>query len=62
MGLMVGIVLKEGVDRSARVKKCYDSNVLVLTAGARTIRLLPPLVISQAEMDRGLRVLKQVLC
>ena len=61
MGLMVGIVLKEGVDRSALVKKCYDSNLLVLTAGPRTIRLLPPLVISQAEMDTGLAVLKEVL-
>jgi acetylornithine/N-succinyldiaminopimelate aminotransferase len=61
MGLMVGIVLKEGVDRSALVKKCYDSNLLVLTAGPRTIRLLPPLVISQAEMDIGLAVLKDVL-
>ncbi|MCD7837849.1 MAG: acetylornithine/succinylornithine family transaminase [Clostridiales bacterium] len=62
MGLMVGIVLKDGVDRAALVKQIYDSNVLVLTAGPKTIRLLPPLVITQAEMDRGLAVLKTVLC
>lgn len=61
MGLMVGIVLKDGVDRSALVKKIYDQNLLVLTAGPRTIRLLPPLVISQAEMDAGLTVLEDVL-
>lgn len=62
MGLMVGIVLKDGVDRSALVKQCYEKNLLVLTAGPKTIRLLPPLVITKEEMDKGLAVLKEVLC
>lgn len=61
MGLMVGIVLKDGVDRSTLVKKCYEQNLLVLTAGPKTIRLLPPLVITKEEMDKGLAVLKNVL-
>lgn len=61
MGLMIGIVLKEGVDRPALVKALYDHNLLVLTAGPKTIRLLPPLVISQEEMDTGLAALKDVL-
>ena len=62
LGLMVGIVLKEGVDRAALVKEIYDRHVLVLTAGPRTIRLLPPLVITKDEMDAGLTVLESVLC
>ena len=61
MGLMVGIVLKDGADRSGLVQKLYGQNLLVLTAGPRTIRLLPPLVINQEEMDAGLAVLKDVL-
>ena len=61
MGLMVGIVLKDGADRSGLVQKLYGQNLLVLTAGTRTIRLLPPLVINQEEMDAGLAVLKDVL-
>jgi acetylornithine/N-succinyldiaminopimelate aminotransferase len=61
MGLMVGIVLKDGVDRSALIQKIYAQNVLVLTAGPKTIRLLPPLVITKEEMDKGLAVLKDVL-
>ena len=36
MGLMIGIVLKEGVDRSALVKALYDHSLLVLTAGPKT--------------------------
>lgn len=62
LGLMVGIVLKEGVDRAALVKALYAEHVLVLTAGPRTIRLLPPLVITYEEMDKGLKALKKVLC
>ena len=42
-------------------QEIYARNVLVLTAGPKTIRLLPPLVISRAEMDEGLAVLKEVL-
>ncbi|MCD8086000.1 MAG: acetylornithine/succinylornithine family transaminase [Clostridiales bacterium] len=61
MGLMVGIVLKDGVDRSALVSAIYDRHVLVLTAGPKTIRLLPPLVITKEEMDAGLAVLRDVL-
>ena len=61
MGLMVGIVLNDDVDRAKLVKEIYDRNVLVLTAGPKTIRLLPPLVISKEEMDAGLAVLKEVL-
>lgn len=62
LGLMVGIVLKDGVDRAALVKALYDRHILVLTAGPKTIRLLPPLVISYEEMDRGMEALKDVLC
>lgn len=62
LGLMVGIVLKDGVDRSGLVKACYDNHLLVLTAGSKTIRLLPPLVISKEEVDKGLIVLKKILC
>lgn len=61
MGMMVGIVLKDGVDRSALVKQCYANNLLVLTAGPKTIRLLPPLVLTRKEADRGLAILKNVL-
>lgn len=59
MGLMVGI----GVSCSHKdaVGKMLDAGLLVLTAGSDTVRLLPPLNISYAEMDAGLAVLKTVL-
>lgn len=59
LGLMIGI----GVTCSHRdaVVQLGEQGLLALTAGADTIRLMPPLTIAKAEMDAGLAILKQVL-
>ena len=38
-----------------------QAGILALTAGADTIRLMPPLTITKAEIDAGLDILKQIL-
>jgi acetylornithine aminotransferase len=43
------------------VSACRERGLLVLTAGEDTVRLLPPLVIRDDEIDRGLAVLKSAL-
>ena len=59
LGLMIGI----GVSCSHReaVGKLVESGLLALTAGADTIRLMPPLTITKAEIDAGLAILKAIL-
>lgn len=59
MGLMTGI----GVSCSHKeaVSRMVESGLLALTAGADTVRLMPPLTISKAEIDAGLSILKQIL-
>lgn len=59
LGLMIGV----GVTCPHReaVGKLAESGLLALTAGADTIRLMPPLTISKEEIDAGLAILKQVL-
>jgi acetylornithine/N-succinyldiaminopimelate aminotransferase len=59
LGLMIGI----GVSCSHReaVGKLVDHGLLALTAGADTIRLMPPLTITKVEIDAGLSILKQIL-
>ena len=47
--------------KAAELSALLEHGLLVLTAGPKTIRLLPPLVISQEEMDTGLAALKDVL-
>ena len=61
MGLMLGIVVDADA-RAALVQEIMDAGVLVLTAGANAIRLLPPLSISYEEMDEALAVMQRVFC
>lgn len=60
LGLMVGIELRE---KSGRYIKALmdDHGVLALPAGSNVIRFLPPLIVSEAEIDEGVAALAAVL-
>ena len=60
MGLMIGIEVKEGYNKGEIANKLIENGLLVLTAGPG-MRLLPPLVITKEEMDKGVAIMKQVL-
>jgi acetylornithine/N-succinyldiaminopimelate aminotransferase len=58
-GLMIGF---EVAYASADVqKRCLDAGLCVSTAGPNTMRFLPPLIITDAEIERGLAILRDVL-
>ena len=59
LGMMIGIELKEGTSAEVRAA-CMEKGLLVLTAKAK-VRLLPPLTISDEELEKGLEILKIVL-
>jgi len=59
LGLMIGVELKEKA--GPYVQKLMDKRVIALLAGATVIRLLPPLVISKAQIDIVVKALKDVL-
>jgi 4-aminobutyrate aminotransferase-like enzyme len=44
-------------------RRCVDHDLLILTCGIddNVIRLLPPLTIDEAELERGLDILEQSL-
>lgn len=58
-GLMIGIQI-DGEPKEY-VKKALDSGLLALTAGTDVIRFLPPLNISNDEIEEGLAVINKVL-
>ena len=60
MGLMIGIEVKDGFNKSEIANKLIENGLLVLTAGPG-MRLLPPLVITKEEMDQGLAIMKKTL-
>jgi predicted acetylornithine/succinylornithine family transaminase len=58
-----GLLLAGLLDRDAAqvVDECRRRGLLVLTAGPDVLRLLPPLVVSEAEVAEALAVLREVL-
>ncbi len=60
-GLMRGLRLKDGVANADLVRLALKERVLVCGAGENVVRLLPPLVITDAELDEGLARLRRAL-
>jgi predicted acetylornithine/succinylornithine family transaminase len=59
-GLILGVELRE--PGAGIVEACLARGLVINCTADRVIRLLPPLIISDAEIDRGLGVLEEVLC
>jgi len=56
-GLMVGLTLREGLDAPAVRDHCLDAGLVLNCPGPGMLRLLPPLIVSGAEVDEGLSVI-----
>ena len=59
LGLMIGIVVTGS--HKAFCSKLIDNGLLSLTAGSDALRFLPPLNISYAEIDEGLKIFEETL-
>ena len=60
LGLMIGVEVRDGFTNKDIANRLIENGLLVLTAGPG-MRLLPPLVITRAEMDKGLEIMKRTL-
>ncbi len=60
LGLMIGVEVREGWTNKDIAGKLIENGLLILTAGPG-MRLLPPLVITKDEMDKGLDIMKKTL-
>ena len=60
IGLMLGIELKDGLNAREIVEKCILKGIIPLTAKNK-IRLLPPLNISQRDLEKAVNILKEYL-
>ena len=58
-GLMIGVAVTVPPDRIKEL--AIEKGLLVLTAGTEVVRLLPPLVITDEEIDGALALLKEAL-
>ena len=60
LGLMIGVEVRPGWSNRELVARLAGHGLLVLTAGP-ALRLLPPLTITNGEMDQGLAILDRGL-
>ncbi|MFA6505002.1 MAG: aspartate aminotransferase family protein [Treponemataceae bacterium] len=58
-GLMIGVDIE--ADAWPVLETCLSKGLLILSAGPKTLRFLPPYVITDAEIAEGLATLKSVL-
>jgi 4-aminobutyrate aminotransferase-like enzyme len=60
---MIGIELASHDAAAAIVDRCFDAGMLVLTCGpeSQVLRLIPPLTISDEELDVALGILTRAL-
>ncbi|MDO9351972.1 MAG: aminotransferase class III-fold pyridoxal phosphate-dependent enzyme, partial [Deltaproteobacteria bacterium] len=68
-GLMIGVELikdrktkKKAIEeRNAVIQRCFEKGLLILGCGENSIRLIPPLIITQRDADTALTILEEVL-
>jgi predicted acetylornithine/succinylornithine family transaminase len=60
-GLMLGARLGDGVEAAAVAARALDAGLVVNVPAPDTLRLLPPLVIGEAEVDEALELLAGAL-
>lgn len=58
-GYMIGLVLQK--DPAPYVAALREAGLLAPTAGGNTIRLLPPLIATKADLDRATEIIRAVL-
>ncbi len=59
IGLMLAIDLR--LKHKAFVLRAVEKGLLLLTSGSTTLRMLPPLNITQEQIDRIITILKEIL-
>lgn len=60
-GLMRGLILKKGVDARAALAKVREKGVLLTIAGGQVLRFTPPLVVTEDELEEGIRKVGEAL-
>lgn len=61
LGLMVGIEFDSKQNRDERLMKAFKKGLLLLPAGQKAMRVIPPLTITEEEVNEGLELVRQVL-
>jgi 4-aminobutyrate aminotransferase len=61
LGLMIGMEFDSKSRRDRIINKAFRTGLLLLPAGQKSMRVIPPLIINSEEVDEGLDLLQEVV-
>lgn len=61
MGLLLACELDDGIDAKAAAVACLSNGLVVNAVTATALRLAPPLLVSDSEIDEAVAILSTVL-
>jgi len=61
LGLMIGVEFSKEIYKDLIPKMAFKKGLLVLGCGRKAIRIVPPLIITRDETDKGLDILEDVI-
>jgi len=61
LGLMLGVEFLKKEIRDKIIYKLFKNKLLVIPSGVKTIRILPPLIITENEIGKGLNIFEKIL-
>ena len=61
IGLMIGIEFDTKIRRDSIVERLFKKGLLVLPAGKKSIRIMPPLIINEEEAARGVSLINNTV-
>jgi 4-aminobutyrate aminotransferase len=57
LGLMIGIDFDSKERRDSALQQAFRHGLLLLPAGHKTVRVIPPLIITEEEVDEGIEII-----
>ncbi|MDE1866693.1 MAG: aminotransferase class III-fold pyridoxal phosphate-dependent enzyme [Thaumarchaeota archaeon] len=61
LGLMIGLEFDTKIRREKKIVKLFRNGLLTLGAGQKSLRIIPPLVITKEQVEQGLSIMNQIL-
>jgi 4-aminobutyrate aminotransferase len=59
LGLMIGIEFESKARRDAGLRVAFKKGLLLLPAGQKSMRVIPPLIVREEELEEGLALMEQ---
>ena len=60
-GLLLGLKLKEPFKNDEMVKALRDNKLLVNAAGQNVVRIIPPLIVTEAQIEEAVEIIDKTL-